>query len=108
MTLTPSVGSVSSAAFLALATPSALRRIASVKEERATKMQRRGGGGGGGSGGDRVWRSWPIAQEGEGECALHLRLPLAQLTQSAAGATLQLDFDPGDVTFSTESVVASP
>ena len=42
--------------------------------------------------------SWCIAQESEGECTLHLRLPAAKLARAPAGGSVLLDFDPGDAT----------
>ena len=45
---------------------------------------------------ERVACCWAVAQESEGECHLHLRLPLRKLTECAQGASLQIEFDQGD------------
>ena len=88
--------------------PTPLLRVLSTKAGRGAK--RRHGGGGGGGGGDGcgggavevplTQHSWAIAQESEGECTLHLRLPSSKLDQATAGGSVVLDFDPGDATIS--------
>jgi len=83
-----------------LETPSPTLTIPSVKGAVGAKRQRGGSGGGGGGGKDmgceRVACCWAVAQESEGECHLHLRLPLRKLTECAQGASLQIEFDQGD------------
>ena len=59
-----------------------------------------GDGGGGGGEAPLTQHSWAIAQEGEGECKLHLRLPSSKLALAPAGGSVALDFDPGDAIIS--------
>ena len=96
--------------------PTPLLRVLSTKAGRGAKRRHGGGGGGGGRGGDDggggdgcgggavevplTQHSWAIAQESEGECTLHLRLPSSKLDQATAGGSVVLDFDPGDATIS--------
>ena len=84
-----------------LEAPSLVLTIPSAKENLGAKRQRGGDGGGGGGGAsdkasDRVDCCWAVAQESEGECFLHLRLPVRQLTECPRGASLQIDFGHGD------------
>ena len=95
--------------------PTPLLRVLSAKAGRGAKRRHNSGGeggGGGGGGGDSggggsgageaplTQHSWAIAQESDGECTLHLRLPSSKLAQAPAGGSVVLDFDPGDATIS--------
>ena len=98
--------------------PTPLLRLPSTKAARSSKRRHNGGGGGsgggggGGGGGDSgdggggggeaplTQHSWVIAQESEGECKLHLRLPSSKLALAPSGGSVALDFDPGDAIIS--------